>query len=64
MMRGVVFYTGMSIAVLGAGLPLVLPSLPSSLQSGPLGPVGSFFINNQNWIVLFGLLLALVSIFL
>jgi hypothetical protein len=61
-MNGLLFYGGLTAAVAGAGLPLILPSLPGSIQSGPLAPVGSFLIGYQNWIVLAGILLVLLSI--
>jgi hypothetical protein len=59
------FFGGAGLVAVGAGLPLVLPSLPGDLQSNAtLQPIGSFFINWQNWIVLVGLALILASVFI
>jgi len=65
-MRGALFIGGQIIIAAGAGLPLILPELPSSIQNRdtPWYPVGPFIIQYQNWIVLFGLLLVILSVFL
>jgi len=61
-MGGFLFYGGIATAIVGAGAPLLLPGLPTALQTGPTSAAGSFIIDNQNWIVLVGLLMVLISV--
>lgn len=63
--KAVLFWTGAAGVAVGAGLPMILPSLPGSIQSNEtLQPIGSFIINNQGWIALVGLILMLIGLFI
>jgi hypothetical protein len=64
-MKTAAFTVGVTFAAAGAIVPMILPALPSSIQTAPgLQQVGSFFIAQQNWIVIVGLVLIIVSLFL
>ena len=64
-MKSILFWTGATGVAVGAGLPLVLPYAPASLQSNTiLQPIGSFIIDWQSWIALIGLVLMLIGLFL
>lgn len=64
-MKPILFWSGATAVAAGVGIPLLLPSAPASIQSNPvLQPIGSFIINNQNWIALLGLIVMLVGLFL
>lgn len=49
---------------LGYGANFILPSLPSSLQTGPLSSVGIFVIDYQDYFVLTGYALLIIAFLL
>jgi hypothetical protein len=63
--KALMFWGGTLGVAAGAGLPVILPQAPSSIQTlSIVQPIGTFFIDYGNWIVLIGLVLMLVSLFL
>lgn len=64
-MKEGLFFGGLAVAGVTALAPNLLAQAPSSIQSNPvLQPLGSWLINNQTVLVIFGLVLILVSVFL
>jgi hypothetical protein len=63
-MNKIIFAIGALGVAVGAGGPLLLPSAPAAIQENQtLQPIGSFLINNGNFVVLLGLLLILLAVF-
>jgi hypothetical protein len=64
MLKQTLFYGGVAAVATGAGLPILLPQLPSDFQSNSiLQPIGLFFINYGNQIAIIGLIMIIVSLF-
>lgn len=63
LLRPTFFYGGLLLAAGGTTLPVILPGLPSSVQS-TAAPIGTWIINNQTLIIIIGLIMVLVSVFL
>lgn len=56
---------GVSAVVIGAGASIILPSLPSAIQSNAtLQPIGTWFIDNGNNVALFAALVILIAAFI
>lgn len=63
-MKDAAFVGGLAIAGLGAGVPLLLPNIPTTGVPSFIVSAGSWIIDNQSYIVLAGLILLLLSVFL
>jgi hypothetical protein len=65
MLKSVLFWGGATGVAVGAGVPLLLPQAPASIQSNTiLAPIGLFIINWQNWLVAIGLIAMLIGLFI
>jgi hypothetical protein len=61
-MNKALLISGVVIAGIGAGGPILLPQAPASIQSNPsLQSAGVWIIDNGNYLVLFALLLILIA---
>jgi len=64
-MKPALFWSGATLVAVGAGVPLLLPYAPSSIQSNAtLQPIGAFIIDWGNWIAVVGLVIMLIGLFI